>query len=184
MAKKTNEEMNEQETVETPVEESADSIEKNECDNVTEETPIETVSKSEYDELYDKHLRTLAEYDNFKKRNQKEKEEMYGLAVANTIEKLLPVADNLDRALSALPEEASEFAAGVKMVTKQFYEILEKIGVTEIEALGAQFDPNIHNAVMHIDDDEYGTNTVVEQFMKGYKYKENVIRHSMVKVAN
>lgn len=146
---------------------------------------VVTVVKEKYDELYDKYLRVLAEYDNFKKRTQKEKDEMYSLAVAETIEKLLPVADNLDRAISSLGEnESSEFGEGVKMVSKQFFEILAKMGVAEIEALGAQFDPNIHNAVMHIDDDEYDTNVVVEQFMKGYKYKEKVIRHSMVKVAN
>lgn len=145
----------------------------------------DTVDKKKYDELYDKYLRTLAEYDNFKKRSQKEKDELYSVAVADTIEKLLPVADNLDRAISTLREdETSEFSEGVKMVSKQFFDILKKMGVVEIEALGAQFDPNIHNAVMHVDDDEYDANVVIEQFMKGYKYKEKVIRHSMVKVAN
>lgn len=150
-----------------------------------DESVVESVDKEKYDELYDKYLRLMAEYDNYKKRTQKEKDELYNLAVAETIEKLLPVADNLDRAISALNEsETSEFSEGVKMVSKQFFEIFSKIGVVEIEALGAQFDPNIHNAVMHIDDDEFDTNVVIEQFMKGYKYKEKVIRHSMVKVAN
>lgn len=145
----------------------------------------QTVEKEKYDELYDKYLRVLAEYDNFKKRTQKEKEELYSTAKADTIENLLPVADNLERAISALDEtESSEFSEGVKMVTKQFFEILEKMGVTAIDALGAQFDPNLHNAVMHVDDEEYDTNVVVEQFMKGYQMKDKVIRHSMVKVAN
>ncbi len=154
------------------------------CSEETEQT-IETIEKEKYDALYDKYLRVLAEYDNFKKRTQKEKDELYGLATADTIEKLLPVADNLDRAMATLSEgESSEFTEGIKMVAKQFFEILEKMGVTEIEALGAQFDPNLHNAVMHIDDEEYAANIVVEQFMKGYQYKDRVIRHSMVKVAN
>lgn len=161
------------------------------CDN-TESATVEdssdatqTVEKEKYDELYDKYLRVLAEYDNFKKRTQKEKEELYGVATADTIEKLLPVVDNLERAISALSDaETSEFAQGVKMVAKQLFEILEKMGVTAIDALGVQFDPNLHNAVMHVDDEEYGTNIVVEEFMKGYQLKNKVIRHSMVKVAN
>ena len=159
-------------------------------ETVSENTEVEnaepeTVEKEKYDELYDKYLRVLAEYDNFKKRTQKEKDEIFSFAVADTIEKLLPVADNLDRAILALGDnESSEFAEGVKMVSKQLYEILEKIGVTEIKAVGEQFDPNIHNAVMHIEDENIDSNVVTEEFMKGYKYKERVIRHSMVKVAN
>ncbi len=163
----------------------------NETENITPETEesedaqVETIEKEKYDELYDKYLRTLAEYDNFKKRSQKEKDEMYSFAVADTIDKLLPVADNLDRAILALSEdEKTEFSEGVKMVSKQLYEIFEKIGVTEIKAVGEQFDPNIHNAVMHIEDESLDSNIVTEEFMKGYKYKERVIRHSMVKVAN
>ena len=160
-------------------------------EEVSEETVEETqeekelIEKEKYDELYDKYLRVLAEYDNFKKRSQKEKDDLFGFAVADTIEKLLPVTDNLDRAISALSEDdTSEFAEGIKMVSKQLYEIFDKIGVAEIEAVGAQFDPNIHNAVMHIDDEEYEQNVVIEEFIKGYKYKDKVIRHSMVKVAN
>ena len=164
----------------TPVEETASE----ETEEVLEET-IETIEKEKYDELYDKYLRTLAEYDNFKKRTQKEKEEMFSLAVAGTIENLLPVADNLDRAISAIKDgESTEFSEGVKMVSKQFYEILEKIGVSEIKAVGEQFDPNIHNAVMHVEDENVDSNVITEEFMKGYKYKDRVIRHSMVKVAN
>ncbi|MBR4890678.1 MAG: nucleotide exchange factor GrpE [Clostridia bacterium] len=164
----------------TPVEETASE----ETEEVLEETK-ETIEKEKYDELYDKYLRTLAEYDNFKKRTQKEKEEMFSLAVAGTIENLLPVADNLDRAILAIKDgESTEFSEGVKMVSKQFYEILEKIGVSEIKAVGEQFDPNIHNAVMHVEDENVDSNVITEEFMKGYKYKDRVIRHSMVKVAN
>lgn len=172
MSEKTANEINETENISTETEK-------------TEAIEVETVEKEKYDELYDKYLRTLAEYDNFKKRSQKEKDDIFGFAVADTIDKLLPVADNLDRAISALGEdESSEFAEGVKMVSKQLYEIFEKIGVTEIKAVGEQFDPNIHNAVMHVEDENFDSNVVTEEFMKGYKYKERVIRHSMVKVAN
>ncbi len=177
MSKKEHEnELNEAEVTETT---------ETENEKLQESVSEEMIEKAKYDELYDKYLRILAEYDNFKKRSQKEKDDRYNLAVADTIEKLLPVTDNLDRAISALDEsETSEFAEGVKMVTKLFYEILEKMGVSEIEAVGKQFDPNIHNAVMHIDDETCDTNIVTEQFMKGYMYKDKVIRHSMVKVAN
>jgi len=155
------------------------------AEKAEESSEKEMIEKEQYDALYDKYLRLMAEYDNYKKRTQKEKDERYGLGVGDTIEKLLPVADNIERALSALDEcEKNTFSEGVEMVSKQFFEILTKIGMTEIEALGAQFDPNIHEAVMHIDDEAYDANVVVEQFMKGYKYKERVIRHSVVKVAN
>lgn len=151
-----------------------------------EETPtLETIEKEKYDELYDKHLRLMAEYDNFKKRTQKEKEELSSFVVAETVEKMLPVIDNLERAVESLNnEEKNTFSDGVEMVLRQFLEIFEKIGVEEIEALGKEFDPNIHNAVMHVDDENADANTIVEQFMKGYKYKDKVIRYSMVKVAN
>ena len=139
--------------------------------------------KAQYDELYDKHLRTLAEYDNFKKRTQKEKDELYKVAVCDTIEKILPVVDNLERAVDA-DAEKTPFYEGVCLVEKQLFEILEKMGVSKIEAVGNTFDPNVHNAVMHIDDEEKGANEIVEEFAKGYKLGEKVIRYSMVKVAN
>lgn len=138
---------------------------------------------AKYNELYDKYLRTLAEYDNFKKRTQKEKDELFGFAAADTIGKILPIIDNLERALAA-SEEDNPFALGVKKVYQQCFEIFEKMGVEKIEAVGAEFDPNIHNAVMHVDDDSLGANVVAEELMAGYKYKDKVIRYSMVKVAN
>ncbi len=158
-------------------------------EEVEEETEVaeveekETIEKEKYDELYDKHLRLMAEFDNFKKRTQKEKEELGAFATVNTIEKLLPVIDNLERAISSI-EEKNTFSDGVEMVYKQLIEILEKIGVEEIESVGKEFDPNIHNAVMHVEDEEAGSNIIVEEFMKGYKFKDKVIRYSMVKVAN
>ena len=152
----------------------------------TEETQeTETIEKEKYDELYDKHLRLMAEYDNFKKRTQKEKEELFGFATSDTIEKLLPVIDNLERAIESIKEEEKNtFSDGVEMILRQLFEIFEKLGVSEIEAVGKEFDPNLHNAVMHIEDDDVQANTIVEQFVKGYKYKDKVIRYSMVKVAN
>lgn len=158
-------------------------------ENVTPETEapqevetIETVTKKSYDELYDKHLRTLAEYDNYKRRTQKEKDEIYTNAQVDTLTSLLPVLDNLERA--AATEEDSPLAEGVQMVLKQLRETLTKLGVSEIEAVGSAFDPNVHNAVMHIEDEDLGENIVAEQFAKGYKLKDKVLRHSMVKVAN
>lgn len=151
-------------------------------EEISEETiddvvDTETIEKEKYDELYDKHLRLMAEYDNFKKRTQKEKEELGTFAVSATIEKLLPVIDNFERALDSVSEEEKNtFSEGVEMVYRQMMEILNKMGVSEIEAVGCEFDPEIHNAVMHVDDDTQDANIVVEQFMKGYKYKDKVIR--------
>ncbi|MBE7028281.1 MAG: nucleotide exchange factor GrpE [Ruminococcaceae bacterium] len=139
--------------------------------------------KIKYDELYDKHLRVLAEYDNFKKRTQKEKDELYKVAVCDTIEKILPVVDNLERAVETQTEK-TPFYEGVCLVEKQLFEILEKMGVKQIEAVGKTFDPNVHNAVMHTDDDEKGEAEIVEEFAKGYCLGDKVIRYSMVKVAN
>lgn len=149
-----------------------------------EETQAEETDdyKKQYDELYDKHLRTLAEYENYKRRTQKEKDETYVNAQADTVLKLLPVLDNLERALKT--EEGSSFKDGIQMIVKQLLEILEKMGVTEIDAVGCAFDPNLHSAVMHIEDESLEQNVIVEQFQKGYKLKDKVIRYSMVKVAN
>ena len=160
-------------------------IEETATEEMVEEPTVEVIEKEKYDELYDKHLRLMAEYDNFKKRTQKEKEELFSFATADTIEKLLPVIDNLERAIESVSdEEKNTFSEGVEMVLRQLLEIFEKLGVSEIEAVGKEFDPNFHNAVMHIEDEDASANTIVEQFMKGYKYKEKVIRYSMVKVAN
>ena len=160
-------------------------IEETATEEMVEEPTVEVIEKEKYDELYDKHLRLMAEYDNFKKRTQKEKEELFSFATADTIEKMLPVIDNLERAIESVSdEEKNTFSEGVEMVLRQLLEIFEKLGVSEIEAVGKEFDPNLHNAVMHIEDETVQANTIVEQFMKGYKYKEKVIRYSMVKVAN
>ena len=159
-----------------------------------EEETEEAVEKTKEEELEeklqeqtDKYMRLYAEYDNFRKRSQREKDARYADALIDTIEQILPIGDNLERALQTEvnTEEAQKLKEGVEMVMKQFKEVLTKLDVTEIEAVGNEFDPNLHNAVMHIEDETIDTNTVVEEFMKGYIYKgERVVRHSMVKVAN
>ncbi len=152
-----------------------------------EELTAEEALKQELAEQKDKYLRLLAEYDNYQKRTQREKAARYADAVVDTVEKLLPVGDNLERALNTevTSEDAVKFKEGVEMVWKQFIDALEKLGVKPIQAKGEQFDPNLHNAVMHVEDDSVDDNTVVEDFAKGYIYNdERVVRHSMVKVAN
>ncbi|MDD6483368.1 MAG: nucleotide exchange factor GrpE [Clostridiales bacterium] len=138
-------------------------------------------------EQTDKYMRLYAEYDNFRKRSAREKDARYTDALVDVVSAILPVGDNLERALQTqvTSEDALKFKEGVEMVMKQYRESLEKLGVTAIEAVGEQFDPNFHNAIMHMEDDSIDDNTVVEEFMKGYKYKDSrVVRHSMVKVAN
>lgn len=138
-------------------------------------------------DMQDKFQRTLAEFDNFRKRTSKEKASMYDDGVRDTIEKLLPIFDNLERAIASVDgkvDESDPLLKGVKMTDKQLKEILAAMGVEEIKALGEKFDPNLHAAVAHVEDENFGENEVVLDMMKGYKYKEKVIRHSMVKVAN
>ena len=134
-------------------------------------------------EQEDKYLRLLAEYDNYRKRSQKEKENAWTTARADTIKELLPVYDNLERALKQ--ETADEaYAKGVQMTMTQLKTVLEKLGITEIEALGQPFDPALHNAVMHIEDENFGENTVAEVFQAGFRLGDKVVRFAMVKVAN
>ena len=131
----------------------------------------------------DKYLRLAAEYDNYRKRTTKEKEGIYADAKLDTVKPFLDVADNLDRAVS-LFEEGDPHRQGVELIAKQLSAVLEKLGVTEIEALGQPFDPEKHNAVMHIEDESFGENTVAEVFQKGYQMGDKVVRFAMVKVAN
>lgn len=135
----------------------------------------------------DKYQRCLAEFDNFRKRTVKEKASMYDDGVKDTVEKLLMVVDNLERAVAAQEGKVAQddaFFKGVKMTLKQFQDIMQGLGVEVIPALGEKFDPNLHAAVAHEDDENYGENEIVVEMLKGYKYKEKVIRHSMVKVVN
>ena len=138
------------------------------------------------DEYLDKYQRTLAEYDNFRKRTMKEKEQLVSDAKIFTVKGLLPVLDNLERALEAAEAEENEnpLKKGFDMIYRSLLDEFEKLGVKEIEALGCEFDPNVHNAVMHIEDETVAENTVVEVFQKGYEIGGKVIRPSMVKVAN
>lgn len=138
------------------------------------------------EELEDKVKRQLAEFENFRNRSEKEKTAMYEVGAKSVIEKLLPVIDNFERGFLTVPEEEkdSPFVDGMNKVYKQLITELESIGVKPIEAVGLEFDPNLHNAVMHVEDEEVGENIIVEEFQKGYCYKDSVVRHSMVKVAN
>ena len=138
------------------------------------------------EELTDKLTRQMAEFDNFRKRTEKEKSQMYEVGAKDIIEKILPVVDNFERGLDAVKEEEKEdpFVPGMEKVYKHLVTTLEGIEVKPIEAVGQPFDPNFHNAVMHVEDENFGENIVAEEFQKGYTYRDSVVRHSMVKVAN
>ena len=168
-------------------------MDQNKPESQQEEVPEEPVQEAEQTpeealqaairEQEDKYLRLLAEYDNYRKRSQKEKENAWTSAKADTAKEFLPVYDNLERALKQ--ETADEaYAKGVQMIMTQLKNVLEKLGIEEIPAQGEAFDPNVHNAVMHIDDEELGENVVAEVFQTGFRIGEKVIRHAMVKVAN
>ncbi len=192
-AEEVTEEVSEtEETVEEAVEEKAET---------TEETVEESTEKKGFfgkkkdkkdkkdqkiEELEDKVKRQLAEFENFRNRTEKEKSRMYEFGARDVIEKMLPVVDNFERGLASIPEEekGGPVASGMEMIYKQMMTTLEGLGVTPIDALNKPFDPNFHNAVMHVEDEEVEESTVVEEFQKGYIYKEHVIRYSMVKVAN
>jgi len=138
------------------------------------------------EELTDRLTRQMAEFDNFRKRTEKEKSQMYEIGAKDIIEKILPVVDNFERGLDAVKEEDKEdpFIQGMEMVYKQLMTVLGELGVKPIEAIGKEFDPNLHNAVMHVEDENFGENIIAEEFQKGYMYRDSVVRHSMVKVAN
>lgn len=138
------------------------------------------------EELTDRVRRQMAEFDNFRKRTEKEKTQMFETGAKSIVEKILPVVDNFERGLAAVTEEekGSPFVEGMEKIYKQMMTMLEEAGVKPIEAVGQEFDPNLHNAVMHIEDEELGENIIAEEFQKGYTYRDSVVRHSMVKVAN
>ena len=138
------------------------------------------------EELTDKVKRQMAEFDNFRKRTEKEKSQMYDMGAKTIVEKILPIIDNFERGLAAVPEDNKEdaFVVGMDKIYRQMLTVLEEAGVKPIEAVGAEFDPNFHNAVMHVEDETLGENVVAEELQKGYMYRDTVVRHSMVKVAN
>lgn len=138
------------------------------------------------EELTDRVRRQMAEFDNFRKRTEKEKTQMFETGAKSIVEKILPVVDNFERGLAAVTEEekGTPFVEGMEKIYKQMMTVLEEVGVKPIEAVGQEFDPNLHNAVMHVEDEEFGENIIAEEFQKGYTYRDSVVRHSMVKVAN
>lgn len=161
---------------ETTIVEEAEIVEE-----ASDETDHQTEDKAA--EYLDRWQRLMAEFDNYRKRSEKEKADSYDYAVSNTVAEMLPVIDNFERALKLESQDKSLYA-GVEMIYKQMIGVLEKFHVTPIDATGKEFDPNLHNAVMHIEDENLGENIVAEELQKGYLYKEKVIRHSLVKVAN
>lgn len=161
---------------------SADKKSEDKAAEAAEPAP-DAKAAAEIASLNDKYLRLYAEYDNFRRRSQKEKEGIYGDAKADTLKEFLPVYDNLVRALATATQDEA-YAKGVEMIMAQFEKTMEKLGVTRIESLGQTFDPELHNAVMHTDDDTRGENEIVEVFQEGFKLGDKVIRFAMVKVAN
>ena len=139
--------------------------------------------EQQIEDLTDRLKRNMAEFDNFRKRTEKEKSSMYVIGAKDIIEKILPVVDNFERGLAQAPED-DPFAEGMQKIYKQFTTTMESMGVEPIEAVGKEFNPDFHNAVMHVEDESVGENIVVEELQKGYTYKGFVVRHSMVKVAN
>ncbi len=137
-------------------------------------------------DITDKYQRLMAEFENARKRNAKEQSRMYDIGAKEVLAKLLPVVDNFERGLDALSEEEKEgaFAQGIEKIYQQLMTVFDEIGVKAMDAAGKEFNPDFHNAVMHVEDEELGENLVVEEFQKGYMYKDSVLRHSMVKVAN
>ncbi len=213
MSEETKNTAQEEETTETPVTEETvekDSEAAENCEAEETEIPVEDGEEASQDDkkdsksktsffgkkkkekdkfeqqiedLTDRLKRNMAEFDNFRKRTEKEKSSMYIIGAKDIVEKILPVVDNFERGLAQAPEDDA-FADGMKMIYKQLISTLNDLGVQPIEAVGKEFDPNFHNAVMHVEDEEAGENIVVEEFQKGYTYKDFVVRHSMVKVAN
>ncbi len=183
-----------EETMEAQVEETADSEETNDAEasdakegkGIFKKKEKKDKRDEQIAELNDKVLRQMAEFENFRKRTEKEKAAMFEIGAKSIVEKLLPVIDNFERGLAAVSEEekSTGFAQGVEMIYKQLLTELGEAGVTPIEAVGKEFNPDFHNAVMHIEDESLGENIVAEEFQKGYMYKDSVVRHSMVKVAN
>lgn len=152
----------------------------------TEKMPEKDPRDVKLEELNDRLIRNMAEFDNFRKRSEKEKNQMFEVGAKSIVEKILPVVDNFERGLGAVTEEEKEsaFVQGIEQIYKQFINALEEVGVKPIEAVGQEFNPDYHNAVMHGEDENYGENVISDEFQKGYMYKDSVVRHSMVKVMN
>jgi len=173
-----------EETAEESTEEASEPTEKRK--KLFERKPKVDPKDEKIAELTDRVLRQMAEFDNFRKRTEREKAAMYEVGAKSIVEKLLPVVDNFERGFSTVTEEDKDdaFVKGMEMVYKQLMTMLESMDVKPIEAVGKEFNPDLHNAVMHVEDEEAGENIVVEEFQKGYTYRDSVVRYSMVKVAN
>ncbi|ONI39115.1 nucleotide exchange factor GrpE [Candidatus Epulonipiscium fishelsonii] len=189
---KTDSKIDENESTEKESEETTEKAASKNTKKTTEEnsdkkdkedkaTKAEETDKSK--EYIEKYQRLMADFENYRKRNDKEKLETYDRAVSNTVKELLTVIDNFERALKQKCED-KEFYDGVSMIYKQIFSALEKLGVEPIDAVDEEFDPNLHNAIFHVDDEKYGKNVIIEEMQKGYMFKGKVIRHSLVKVAN
>ena len=176
----------EAEEIETETVETVEETEKTTKEKTKKNKKKKDEKDEKIEELSDKLLRQMAEFDNFRKRTEKEKSAMYEIGAKDIIEKLLPVVDNFERGFLTVAEEDKEdaFVTGMEMVYKQLMTMLETVGVKPIEAIGQEFNPDLHNAVMHVEDEEVGDNIIVEEFQKGYTYRDSVVRYSMVKVAN
>ena len=200
-AEEAGQDASEEETAEdaADTEDSAEQAEESESDTDEDKEDSKAVKKKFFgkknkkdkkdekiDELTDRLTRQMAEFDNFRKRTEKEKSQMYEIGAKDIIEKILPIVDNFERGLASMPEEekATPFAEGMEKIYKQLMTTLESIDVKPIEAVGKEFNPDFHNAVMHVEDEELDENIIVEEFQKGYTYRDSVVRHSMVKVAN
>lgn len=198
VAEEQTEEVQTEENPETVTEEEAETASQEETGGEAKEPAKEGSKKffgkknkkdkkdEKIEELTDRLTRQMAEFDNFRKRSEKEKSQMYEIGAKDVIEKILPVVDNFERGLLGLTEEekSDPFVEGIDKIYKQLMTTLEGIGVKPIEAVGQEFDPDFHNAVMHVEDEAFGENTIAEEFQKGYTYRDSVVRHSMVKVAN
>ena len=195
-AKKSAAEAKEAETDTDETTETSEKVENEEADETAKDTEKKSGKKlfgkkkdkkdEKIEELTDKLTRQMAEFDNFRKRTEKEKSQMYEVGAKDIIEKILPVVDNFERGLGSVPEEEKNapFVEGMEKIYKQLMTTLDSLGVKPIKAVGQEFNPDFHNAVMHVEDEEFGENVVAEEFQKGYMYRESVVRHSMVKVAN
>lgn len=180
------EETDAEETVEKEAQEEEEKAKEDAGDSGENKDHRKKKQPSKLEELNDKMMRTLAEFENFRKRSEKEKTQMFEIGAKSVIEKILPVMDNFERGLASIPDEekAGPFAEGIQMVYKQMLAVFDEIGVKAIEAVGNEFDPNLHNAVMQTDSDEYESGFVAQELQKGYMYRDSVVRHSMVAVVN
>ena len=195
-AKKSAAEAKEAETDTDKTTETSEKVENEEAEETAKDTEKKSGKKlfgkkkdkkdEKIEELTDKLTRQMAEFDNFRKRTEKEKAQMFDMGARTIIEKILPVIDNFERGLAAVPEEQKDdaFVTGMDKVYKQMLTELDAIGVKPIEALGKEFDPDLHNAVMQVESEEYEPGTVAQELQKGYTYKDNVVRHSMVAVVS